>query len=128
MVTSELLVGAWLLEAFEDIDADGQVTDLPLGEDPTGILLYLPDRYMSVMMTRSGTGESEILGYSGRWRIENGHLVHHILVSSRPDWAGTRQRRFVELRGDRLSINAAETGSDRFPRRVVRWRRAPEDD
>ncbi|MEN2423111.1 lipocalin-like domain-containing protein [Streptomyces rimosus] len=128
MLTADVIVGAWQLEAFEGVDDQGRTTVGPLGPSPAGLLLYLPNRQMSVSLMRTSPGTPQFMGYAGRWRIQDDHLVHHIVVSSRPDWVGTTQARFITLNGDRLCVSATGPGPVALTRPVVRWRRVPAAD
>lgn len=127
MVRPEDIVGAWRLEAFDDVDDSGAVASGPLGPRPTGFLLYLPSRYMSVSMMRTSPGTPHFMGYAGRWWVHGDHLVHDIAASSRSDWVGTQQARCVDLDGDQLHISAVASEPRDRQRSVVRWRRIPVD-
>lgn len=115
------LVGSYRLKTFRDIADDGEVRE-PLGPDPVGFILYSAERWMTCVLTSagrepfaagdilSGTDEERVRafstssGYAGRWSIEDGHVVHHLVAATFPNWVGTVQRRPYELVADELRL------------------------
>ncbi|MFE3190075.1 lipocalin-like domain-containing protein [Nocardia sp. NPDC059240] len=113
------LVGAWRLESFHDTDAGGGPITGPLGEDPSGFLLYTACGHLAVGMMRTAPGAGpDYMGYGGRWHLTDGVLRHQILVCSRPDWVGVEQIRVAELADDLLTIR-----TDPDNGRIVQWRK-----
>ena len=118
------VVGTWRLKEWQTRTADGRV-DYPLGPHPVGYLAYTPDGHLFVTIMRphrprfatddllGGAPEekaqaaSGFVAYSGRYEVRDGRVLHHIEISSFPNWVGTSQERFVELEGDRLTITTA---------------------
>jgi hypothetical protein len=117
------LIGTWKLLSWENRSVeDGQVS-YPLGEDASGYIMYNPDGYMFVAIMSpyrlefaggdllSGTPEEEaqaeetFLSYCGRYDLEEDKVIHHIEISSFPNWAGVDQERLVELRGNRVTLS-----------------------
>ncbi|MFJ8469293.1 lipocalin-like domain-containing protein [Streptomyces swartbergensis] len=122
--TSELL-GLWRLVSYHDEDAEGAVSEGPLGPQPHG-LLYYADGYLSVNMGR-GTpvpGAVPYMGYAGTWRREGDRLVHVIEVCSNPAWSGTEQTRTFALDGDLLTLRGTAVVAGRAQQRVLTWKRA----
>jgi Lipocalin-like domain len=117
------LVEAWRLVFGENRAAGGQVTN-PMGADPLGHLLYTPDGRFSVTISRTrraafavgdlpagSTDEkarsvTEFTAYAGRYTFHGDRVVHHVELSSFPNWVGTDQERSAELCGDRLTLTA----------------------
>jgi hypothetical protein len=113
-------VGAWRLVSCELRSADGQVS-YPLGQDALGYIMYSDDGYMSVAFMGAnrpqfasghilgGTAEEKVAAhdtyqsYCGRYEIQGDRVVHHIEVSSFPNWTGVDQERCFTLEGNRLS-------------------------
>src|SRR6478672_4647968 len=113
------LVGTWRLVRWENRDADGTVA-YPMGRDAQGYIMYNPDGYMSVIITRAdrppfeaediggGTDEELIrtamtcIAYSGRYDVQPGRVLHYVEASLFPNWVGTTQERFMKLEGNML--------------------------
>ncbi len=118
---SQSVVGTWHLQRWETHHPDGRIT-WPLGPDAVGYLFYTPDGYMSVAMmqaNRPAFAEGDLLGgtpeekaaaassyvtYCGRYEVGDGTVIHHVDVSLFPNWVGVDQERFVEVKGDELTI------------------------
>lgn len=121
MGEEDRLVGSYRLQVFRDIAEDGEVRE-PLGPDPVGFILYSPERWMSCVLMAAGrpnfsagdilagTDEERVAafatasGYSGRWEIEDGNVVHYLAAATFPNWVGTVQRRPYEIDGDELRL------------------------
>jgi hypothetical protein len=118
------LVGSWRLVSWENRDADGTIT-YPMGRDAQGYIMYNPDGYMSVIITRSnrpafrdadlgGGTDKELaqaaatcISYCGRYEVQPGRVVHYVESSLFPNWVGTTQERFMELEGSVLTLSTA---------------------
>jgi hypothetical protein len=97
----------------------------PLGPNAVGYLAYTPDGYLFVTLMRAdrprfatddllgGTPEEQaqaasgFVAYSGRYEVRDGRVLHHIDISSFPNWVGTSQERFVEVDSNHLTITTA---------------------
>ncbi len=51
-MTPNPLVGTWRLISWENRSLDGQKISYPLGKDAAGYIMYNPDGYMSVAISR----------------------------------------------------------------------------
>lgn len=116
------LVGTWRLASWENRSADGQVT-YPFGQDAARYITYTEDGYMFVaIMTASRPlfSSEDILGgsteekaaaaetyisYCGTYEIQGEKVIHHIEVSSFPNWVGSDQERIFELKEDKLLLS-----------------------
>jgi len=107
------LIGAWKLVSYEERPVDGSPSRHPFGEQPTGIIMYTPDGYMSAQLSRpdrkpfvSGdwvkvTDEelkrqaSTYIAYTGEFHVdeEASSLTHSVFVSLFPNWIGKAQPR-----------------------------------
>ncbi len=47
---------------------------------------------------------SSYVTYCGRYEVGDGTVIHHVDVSLFPNWVGVDQERFVEVKGDELTI------------------------
>jgi hypothetical protein len=127
------LVGGWRLTGYEET-ADGK-TDLPLGEDPLGAILYTPDGYMSAQLAGPGPYEADdrpdayYIAYSGPYEVDEASqtVAHHVQVSVIPSWLGTTQIRQVRFHGpDRLALSVSERRRDGVMSTTsISWARQP---
>ncbi|WP_431825535.1 lipocalin-like domain-containing protein [Burkholderia sp. F1] len=125
----EQLVGAWRLEAFVTVEADG-VGPGPLGDAPTGLLVYDGNGYMSVTMMGDADGvpadaaARRYMSYAGTWRCDGDSVVHRITVAPDAAWIGTEQVRRIELSGTTLRLYGRSLTGDRRLR-LLEWTRLP---
>ena len=123
MPPDDPLIGTWRLLSWENRSlADGGVSH-PLGEDAVGYIMYGPDGYMSVAISRPdrarfaagdllGGGAEEraraaetYVSYCGRYEFRGETVVHFVELSLFPNWVGAEQERLVEVAGDRLTLS-----------------------
>jgi hypothetical protein len=138
------LLGSWELVSYH-LELDTGLTAHPLCENAIGLIVYTPQRRMSVNIMRPGRAtwtspnpaagtQSEAaeagagyLAYAGSFTVdETASIVeHHVEVSLFPNWIGEVQKRFVHLTGDELVLEAPvitdAAGTSVTPR--LRWRR-----
>ncbi|HXG36374.1 MAG TPA: lipocalin-like domain-containing protein [Dehalococcoidia bacterium] len=120
----EQLSGVWKLVSYEYQRADGQPAVPALGPDPIGRLMYDPSGLMSVHIMsldrpifESGDrlrGDSDkvkaayegYLAYFGTYEVREaeGIIIHRVEGSLFPNWVGTDQTRFFQLKGDKLTL------------------------
>jgi hypothetical protein len=115
------LLGSWRLVSWRIQGEDGQ--DLfPLGANPDGLLVYAPDGYMFAALMAPGrpgflggdplrgTAEESLSAmrgyhtYCGRYRIEDGRVLHAVEVALCPNLIGSEQVRYYRLEDDRLIL------------------------
>jgi hypothetical protein len=113
------LVGGWRLTGYE-VTADGH-TEHPLGDDPSGTILYTPDGYMSAQLagptpdTNDERPDAYYIAYSGPYDVDQASqtVSHHVQVSVRPSWLGTTQHRHVQFNSpDELVLSVSEPGAN----------------
>lgn len=136
------LLGTWVLTDHAIEDAAGNVVERLFGDRPTGRLVYCGDGTVSVHLmsagirrlathrVRGGTVQEKAaaydgyLGYSGSWVLSGTTLVHHIDLSSFPNYVGTSQLRRIALIGDVLTLSSDPVQSEAGPvAAVATWRR-----
>ena len=122
-MASNPLVGTWRLVSWENRSVgDGEVSH-PLGKDAVGYIMYGPDGYMSVAISRpdrarfaaedllgGDTGEraraaETYVSYCGTYEFRGETVVHFVELSLFPNWVGAEQERLVEVAGDRLVLS-----------------------
>ena len=138
---SDQLIGTWTLVSWEQKKADGARLEL-YGPNPTGIAFFdaggryiitvmRPDRARYASNTlRQGTAEENketadgTITYFGAYTVSEGDRSIDIFVegSSFPNWNGTRQKRFVTVTEDQLTLTVRPAGGDAVD---VIWKRAP---
>jgi hypothetical protein len=68
-----------------------------------------------------------MMGYSGRYRLEDDRLVAMVDCAWHPAWVGTEQTRYFKLDGDTLSLTSPFQQHPKFAGRRVRgvviWRK-----
>ena len=119
------LIGTWKFKSMVFTTDTGK-TVYPYGEHLFGILIYTPDGYMSALLMdpdrkrfasndlKLGTEEEikqayeKFDAYCGTYTVdaEKGTVTHHVEGAKFPNWVGTDQVRYYELKDDRLQIKA----------------------
>ena len=118
---SERFIGTWKLMSYENRSED-QVT-YPLGKNPVGYIMYNAEGYMAVALMASnrkrflsmdilgGTTEEIVaaygtyLSYCGKYAVTEDRVIHHVEVSSYPNWIGEDQVRFYKFEGNKLILS-----------------------
>jgi hypothetical protein len=131
------LVGLWRLREFaREYQATGE-REYPMGNTPTGYILFLPEGRMTVVITGEGrkaptTDEDRaglfksLVAYTGPYRVDGAKWITTVEVSANPAAVGTEQARAFEISGDRLqemTAWAAQPGN-RMVRFVITYQRA----
>ena len=143
MVEASDLVGAWRLDDWTIEYDDGRPSSHPFGDDARGLLIYAAGGAMSVSVTRAERArlsrenvrtapEAEraaafdtYFAYAGRWRLEDGQMIHEVDQALNPNFITTAQPRRIEHHGDRLILSAAQqTASGATMKNRLTWRRA----
>jgi hypothetical protein len=123
LVVTADLIGSWSLKSYTDT-IEGAETVLPLGLNPTGLLIYTPDGFMSAQLmsldrSRLGVADWNVksqsdyreesrgfIGYSGEYQFDEvtATVSHMPSVSFVPSLIGRRLKRQVKLDSDRLTL------------------------
>src|SRR5918995_540847 len=122
-MASNPLMGTWRLLSWENRSVEDDEVSYPLGKDAEGYIMYNPDGYMFVAIMSpyrinfaggdllSGTPEEEakaeetFLSYCGPYDFRGETVIHHIEISSFPNWSGVEQERLVEVGGNRVTLS-----------------------
>ena len=113
-------VGAWKLVSYAREDPATGVSTFPWGEKPLGLLVYLPDGHMSVVINAEGRqsvahGEEgavekqaklyrTMTAYAGRYTVGDGTVTHRVEMASDPGLVGTELTRRFRIEGDLLTL------------------------
>ena len=116
------LVGTWRLVSSKETTENGEVGDT-WGRNPSGLLTYTADGRVMGIIARSDRKPLSVAdavgapaeeraeafstfgAYAGTYTREGNTVVHHLEVSSLPNWVGVDLKRtIVALEGDRLVL------------------------
>jgi hypothetical protein len=121
MDVADLLVGTYRLVSVEHHADDGEVGH-PFGLRPQGYIFYSPQGCMSATLMRGdrvpfAAGDilaasdaerieafSSSSAYAGRYELIGGQIVHHLEVTTFPNWTGTDQVRDFEVSATELTL------------------------
>lgn len=136
-------VGAWRLLSLEARSSTGDVT-YPFGMDVAGYLLYTREGYMSASIMqarRTQFASADALAastelkaaafdtyssYAGRYEVRGQKVIHHVAVSSFPNWTGKAQERFFAFSGEQLKLTAPPMRIGGVEQNLVAiWQRLP---
>jgi hypothetical protein len=118
------LVGCWSLRAWQRTSEDVSAS-YPLGEHPSGLLVYTADGLMAVQLTalqrpvikvsdplnggsvnQRAAAYSTCLAYYGTYKVHDTNVVVHTIEGSLfPDWTGQQQPRPFTVEGDTLTLH-----------------------
>ena len=122
------IVGAWKLISFEIRTTDGGLT-YPFGKSAHGSIIYTGSGRFSAQVMRpdrprfasgdqlKGTADEiksnyeGFLSYFGSYEFDaqGSFIIHHVEGSLFPNWEGGPQKRFFELKGNRLKLSTPPT-------------------
>jgi hypothetical protein len=142
-ITAADLIGAWQLRSWFIYYEDGREPGAPFGTQPSGLLIYSPDGWMSATVHRSVREslpadssprnlDSALLAraywsyfhYGGLWRIEGSRVIHSVKHSLNPGMVGTEQVRQMAFEGTTLTLIGIEAIQDESRRHELVWQRA----
>ncbi|UCG22886.1 MAG: lipocalin-like domain-containing protein [Chloroflexota bacterium] len=144
---SSRLIGTYTLVSWENRHESGKIT-YPLGPDAQGVISYSPDGYVFVhVMAKDrkhhsvgdlfGGEISEIkssatshISYCGTFEATDNEVVHHVTISSFPNWVPSEQRRNWEFKSGHLLLSAQglQVGNERVGAYLIWQRATPQDD
>lgn len=143
-VPDDTLLGTWYLREAYAVDSQGERLFDVYGARPSGVIHYGADGRMTALITHDGRARlsgsdrqdatdaesasayRSSIGYAGRYVREGDWIVHHVDISTYPNWVGTRLRREVRLAGDTVELRTApqpQAGVETVLKLV--WQRAP---
>jgi hypothetical protein len=126
IVTSDIQ-GTWRLHSWLVHYDDGRPAGTPYGSEPSGLLIYNPDGFMSATVNRFNRESFPVdvsprqldqdlianaywsfFHYSGSFRVESDRVIHTVLHSLNPNMVGTEQVRQMKLDEPVLTLSATE--------------------
>jgi hypothetical protein len=140
-IPAEGLIGTWRLVSATETDEDGATSDT-FGDNPTGLLNYTAEGRMIGIITSDGRrnlsvpdwvaapiGEraeafATMVAYAGRYTVLDDRVIHHIEAAWMQNVVNRDVIRFVELRGDQMTLCTPEVrkGGRRVVQRMT-WER-----
>jgi len=110
------ILGTWYLDEAYAIDEAGRRLFDLYGEKPDGLIVYGADSRMVALITHDGRkridGDRQAapaeqravaygssIGYAGHYSVEGERVIHHVDVSTYPNWVGTDLKRFYTREG-----------------------------
>ena len=121
------LVGTYKLVSFA-IESDDEPAKEIFGKNPLGYIVITPRRFTVIFTAenrRFGLSVSEkaalwetMTSYSGLYRVEGDKLIVSVDVSWNESWNATRQVRFWQAHGNRLSLTSLPAPYPRDPSKI----------
>ena len=141
-----MIIGAWKLISYTERPEDGSADTFPMGDSPSGLIIYSPDGYMSAQIMNpdrinfasddwfEGTAAeykqegTTYIAYSGNYEVdqENNILRHSMCVSLFPNWTGQTQERNVKIENGILKLSSAKPlrSKGKMVRNYLEWVKA----
>jgi hypothetical protein len=122
---NERFIGAWRLESYETVQADG-ATSRPFGERPRGMFSFAASGHFSVQLGPEVHEPGRYTAFFGTFDVDDGEtgvLTLHLETGSEPERiSGDQIRRFRFVEADRVKLQppAAPDGAQS----TITWRRA----
>ena len=115
-ITTPTVHGAWQLLSYEVEEQANGETFAPMGENPTGYVIFTSEGRLSFMLSAEGRQPgsnaeersallSSMIAYTGIYRLEGDRWITHVDVAWNPEWVGTEQTRFFAIDGDLLTVH-----------------------
>ena len=139
VTASPTVHGAWQLLSYDVEQQSNGDTFAPMGENPTGYVIFTPEGRLSFMLSAEGrqpgsTAEersallSSMIAYTGIYRLEGDRWITQVDVAWNPEWVGTKQIRFFTIDGDLLTVHTPWRVMPNWPdkglsRSIVRFQR-----
>ena len=107
--------GVWqLLTYLVEVKESGE-TFPPMGEKPTGYVIFTPEGRLSFTLSAEGrqpaTTDQEragllnsVIAYTGSYRLEGDRWITQVDVAWNPEWVGTEQTRYFRVEADHLTV------------------------
>ena len=127
--TGKALLGNWRLVSAVAETASWLRDPHPYGLHPSGVLSYMPDGRMMVMIAYDGRAPlngdrvsapsaqraqafATFFAYAGRYKVDGDKVTHHVEVASVPNWVGMDFVRLMTFQSDRLTLSTPPLSVD----------------
>ncbi|TXS89267.1 lipocalin-like domain-containing protein [Parahaliea maris] len=144
MIQASDLTGTWQLESWTIGYSDRDEMSMPFGEDPQGLLLYTDDGWMSASVclperallpagqsprtlpdALKAEAYASYFHYAGRYRVQDGDVIHYVTQSMNPNFPGSEQLRHAELDGQTLVLSGKDQVGEVTRFHSLVWHRVP---
>jgi hypothetical protein len=112
------LVGTWKLVSASSVTSNGERNETPYGVGPAGFLTYFEDGRMTSLISYGGRkplrGIPQVeeqaeafktfLAYAGRYTFSGDKVIHHVELSSIPNYVGKDLPRGIKIQGDQIVL------------------------
>ena len=137
------LVGTWKLVSVSAVSAKGESIARPFGDSPSGELTYTRAGRVTVLISHGGRkllsadrmaapmaekadAFATFFAYAGTYSVRHDQVVHHVEISSVPNWVRTDLVRTVRVAGNELTLTTPPmTIGGIAQTTVLKWRRSP---
>jgi hypothetical protein len=114
-ITSPTVHGAWQLLSYSVEEQSNGDTFAPMGEHPTGYVIFTTEGRLSFMLSAEGRQPgasaeerssllSNMIAYTGIYRLEGDRWITKVDVAWNPEWVGTEQTRYFRIDDDKLTV------------------------
>jgi hypothetical protein len=111
------IVGTWTLVSVNYEDTASKARTPIYGERPKGIQIATPaGRWLALMTAEGRTAPATdadraralttMIAYTGRYRVEGGHVITKVEAAWNEGWVGTEQVRAIAFEGGRLHLQS----------------------
>ena len=120
--------GAWQLQSYQvEVQSSGE-TFAPMGEHPSGYVIFTAEGRLSFTLAAEGRQpaeslaeraalQSSLIAYTGTYRLEEDRWITTVDVAWNPEWVGTEQTRFFQIKGDLLTVHTPWRVMPNWPER-----------
>ena len=141
-IRSTDIVGAWRLNSWFIYYEDDREPGAPFGQQPSGLLLYSSDDWMSATVHHNQRPQFpanlsprkldtklitdafwSYFHYAGPYRIEDDQVIHSVRHSLNPGFVGTDQVRRMKLNPPFLTLTGVEVIRGETRRHELIWQR-----
>ena len=137
------VTGTWYLADAYAVDAQDTRLHSVYGDPPTGVICYGEDGRMMALITHAGRslldGDRQAapaeqraaaykssIGYAGKYEIDGDWVMHHVDISTYPNWVGgTLRRQFRMVDGKLVLLTAPQMQDGRETIIKLVWQREP---
>jgi hypothetical protein len=138
--TNGRLVGTWKLVSASSKTSTGERSETPYGLNPTGFLTYSEDgrvtslisygerKLLSVASRTEEQAEAfkTFLAYAGRYTLSGDKVIHHIEISSIPNYVDKDLVRNIKFQGDQIVLVTPPTlVNGKIQAVELTWQRLP---
>jgi hypothetical protein len=137
---THILTGAWQIISWQISYSDNRAITEPFGHNPTGLIIYADNGWMSVSINSQPREVSEpelslrqrpykalaqayksYFHYAGTYEVEGNDIYHHVTQSLNPDFVGSVQKRKIELNGNKLTLTGIEKSNNVLRTHTLSW-------